>query len=96
VLGLGLAAVFPVLVSATPARHGADKAHTVIGYQLAAASLGGTALVGVAGLVAGHLGLLALSPFFTGAAVALLICVELTAIAARRRSPEREPTGRGR
>jgi fucose permease len=86
VMGLGLAAVFPSLVSVTPARHGAQRAHAVIGYQLAASSVGGTALAGLAGLVAGHLGLLALGPYLTGTAVALLVGVELTAVAARHQS----------
>jgi len=85
-LGLGLAAIFPALVSATPARHGAGRAHAVIGYQLAAASLGGAALAGLAGLVAGHLGLLALGPYFAGAAIVLLVGVELTGVAARHPS----------
>jgi fucose permease len=87
-LGLGLAAVFPALVSATPARHGLDRANTVIGYQLAAAGVGGTALAGLAGLVASRLGLLALGPYLTGGAAFLLVAVELTAIVARRPSVE--------
>jgi fucose permease len=85
-LGLGLAAVFPSLVSATPSRHGARRAHAVIGYQLAAAGVGGAAIAGMAGLVAGHLGLLALGPYLTGVAAALLVGVELTGVAARNHS----------
>jgi fucose permease len=84
VLGLGLAAMFPTLVSLTPARHGADRAHAVIGYQLAAAGVGGAALAALAGLIAGHLGLAAIAPYLALGAFALAALVELTAVAARQ------------
>ena len=83
VLGLGLAAVFPVLVSRTPNWHGTGRAHAVIGYQLAAASVGGAALAALAGLIAGHLGLSALGPYLAGITAGLLVLVELTAMAGR-------------
>lgn len=72
VTGLGLAGLFPALVSLTPFRLGADRAAAAIGYQFAAATLGSTVLVGAAGLVAQFIGIGALVPFFVAVAVALV------------------------
>jgi len=43
-LGLGLAGIFPTLVSVTPAWVGADRSPSIIGYQIAASSLGAASL----------------------------------------------------
>jgi fucose permease len=86
-LGLGLAAVFPTLVSLTPDRHGTGRAHAVIGYQLAAASVGGAALAALAGLVAGRLGTAALGPYLASTAAGLVVMMEVTAVVARRPKP---------
>jgi fucose permease len=72
VTGLGLAGLFPALVSLTPFRLGADRAAAAIGYQFAAATLGSTCIVGAAGLAAQFIGIGALVPFFAACAVALV------------------------
>lgn len=61
VAGLGFAAVFPTLVSITPARLGRERSTKAMGYQLAAANLGAAMVPWVLGLVAGVRGLEALA-----------------------------------
>jgi fucose permease len=62
VAGLGLAAVFPMLVTLTPARIGLTRSTRSMGYQLAAANLGAAVLPWTLGLVAQARGLEALGP----------------------------------
>jgi fucose permease len=62
ITGLGLAAIFPGLVSLTPARIGRDRSTTTVGYQLAAATLGVAIVPWVLGVVAESRGLEALAP----------------------------------
>lgn len=62
VAGLGLAAIFPTLVSLTPLRIGRDRSTRMVGYQLAAASLGIATLPWVLGLFAEAQGLSVLGP----------------------------------
>ena len=50
VAGFGLGPVFPTVVALTPRRVGTTRSHAVIGYQLAAATLGGSVLSAAAGL----------------------------------------------
>jgi fucose permease len=76
VLGAGLAAVFPTLVSLTPAAVGTDRTGRAVGYQLAAASVGGTALTAATGVVLQQAGLELLGPLLL-AMVAGLAAVEL-------------------
>lgn len=72
--GLGFAAVFPTLVSITPARLGRERSTKAMGYQLAAANLGAAMVPWVLGLVAGARGLeaLAVSLFVATVAFALV------------------------
>jgi fucose permease len=56
-MGLAAAAVFPSLIAVTPARFGADRASTIIGFQVAAASLGITGLPALSGVLAARVGL---------------------------------------
>jgi fucose permease len=49
ILGLGLAGIFPTLVALTPAWVGVDRSPSVIGYQIAASSLGAASLPWVVG-----------------------------------------------
>lgn len=56
IAGLGLAAVFPTLVALMPDRVGARHSAGVIGWSIAAASLGGTAVAALAGLLADRRG----------------------------------------
>jgi fucose permease len=71
-LGLALAPVFPLLIAETPARVGPAIAAHAIGLQVAAFYLGAAVLPGLAGLLAGRLGLDALGPFLLGTALGLL------------------------
>jgi fucose permease len=71
ILGLSLAGVFPTLVTLTPSRVGTDSTPTVIGYQIAAASLGGAALPWVAGRLVAASSLESLGPYLLGCAVAM-------------------------
>ncbi|HUY30950.1 MAG TPA: MFS transporter [Acidimicrobiales bacterium] len=77
VLGASLAPVFPALVALTPARVGAARAHRVIGWQIAAAGVGGAAVSAATGLVLQRAGLGAYPPVLavTAAAVVLLALV---------------------
>jgi fucose permease len=50
--GLGMAAIFPTLVALTPDRLGPHRSTAVIGWSIAAASLGGTAVAALAGRLA--------------------------------------------
>lgn len=61
-LGAGLAAVFPTLVWLTPARVGARRTSHTVGYQIAAAYVGGTVLPALAGPMLQGWGLEALGP----------------------------------
>jgi fucose permease len=61
-LGLGLAAIYPTLVSLTPRRVGHGRAPRAIGYQVAAAVVGFAVLPAAFGLVAEAAGLELLGP----------------------------------
>ncbi len=80
VLGLGLAAVFPSLVALTPQRLGADRAPSVIGYQVAAAAVGAAALPSLFGILAEHFGLELLGPILL-VGLALLALLHRWAVA---------------
>ncbi|HEY7138229.1 MAG TPA: MFS transporter [Acidimicrobiia bacterium] len=69
--GLGLAAIFPVLVALTPARVGPDRAPKAIGLSIAAAALGGPALTALAGAVASAYGVEAIAVVLVAAGGAL-------------------------
>ncbi len=56
-LGLGVAPIFPGLMSRTPARLGADHAAHAIGFQVSAATIGGAALPAWAGVLAQYVSL---------------------------------------
>ena len=81
-IGFALAPVFPALVLLTPARMGAERAAAAIGYQLAAGTLGGAALAGLAGVVLQHVGLESLGPYVLALAVVQLGLQAATARAA--------------
>jgi fucose permease len=70
-LGLALAPVYPLLISATPARVGAAHTTRAIGFQVAAFYVGTAALPGTAGILARHAGLEVLGPFLLVTAFAL-------------------------
>ncbi len=72
ITGLALAAIFPTLVSRTPAWIGAARTPAVIGWQVAAGGLGSAALPACAGLLSQANGLEALGPFLFGLSVVML------------------------
>jgi len=56
-LGLGLAPIFPCLMSRTPARLGKDYAAHAVGFQVSAATIGGAAIPAAAGQLAQRISL---------------------------------------
>jgi fucose permease len=82
-LGFSLAPMFPSFMSLTPARMGPQHAANTVGFQVAAAMLGGAAFVSGFGLLAGRVGLEALGPSL------LVLASLLTAVFLRLdRSPQ--------
>ena len=75
-IGFSLAPIFASLVSLTPGRVGREHAESVIGFQIAAASLGGAALVGLVGVVGGAVGLEAIGAAIVALAGLLLVLYE--------------------
>lgn len=61
ITGLGLAPIFPTLVTLTPQRIGRDRSTYSIGYQLAAATIGASAVPWLIGLVGERAGFQALA-----------------------------------
>ncbi len=70
-LGLSLAGVFPTLVTLTPSRIGSERTTVMVGYQLAAASVGAAALPWLVGRVVAVSSLASVAPFLLGASVAM-------------------------
>lgn len=77
-MGLAEAPIFPVLVSDTSRRVGAMHANNTIGFQIAAASLGGVSLSGLTGVLAERIGLEVTGPFLLIAALILFALHEAT------------------
>jgi fucose permease len=76
-LGISLAPMFPSFISLTPARMGPTHAANTVGYQIAAAMLGGAAFVSIFGLMADQFGLETLGPFLLVIAVLLPFVSEI-------------------
>jgi fucose permease len=72
VAGLGFAAVFPALVALTPARVGTVRSAAVIGWSVAAASVGGAAASALGGVLADRAGPDALAVLFVVATAVLV------------------------
>ena len=75
VIGGALAGVFPALVALTPSRVGEEMARHVIGWQIGAANIGGSAISAVFGAVFQHYGLRNFGPALVVAAVLTLLGV---------------------
>jgi hypothetical protein len=75
-LGWSLAPIFPLLVSATPARVGAAHTANAVGFQVGAASFGVATLPGSAGLLAARFGLEVVGPFLIAASVVMLLAYQ--------------------
>ena len=76
-MGLALAPIYPLLVSATPRRLGAENAANAIGFQVSAASLGIAALPGFAGVLAQRSDLEVIGPFLLVASVVMFLLHEV-------------------
>lgn len=76
-LGIALSALFPVLLSVTPARVGPAMTANFVGYQLAAGTIGGGGLPAATGIVLQAVGVLSLGPLMVlmAAATAVLYAV---------------------
>ncbi|WP_425615587.1 sugar MFS transporter [Anatilimnocola sp. NA78] len=70
-IGLGLAPIFPCLMSRTPARLGTNYAAHAIGFQVSAATFGGAAITASGGLLAEYVNLSAVGYF--GVLLAVMI-----------------------
>lgn len=73
VAGIGFSAVFPTMVSLTPARIGRVNSTRVIGFQLAAANVGAATVPWILGVLAEQAGLGALTPGLMAFVVALAV-----------------------
>jgi len=80
-MGMALAPQFPLLISATPGYLGQRHAANGVGFQVAAASLGGAVLPALIGVLARARGLEVLGPFLL---VVMLIMAALFELLARR------------
>jgi fucose permease len=76
-MGLALAPQFPLLISATPGYLGPRHANNGVGFQVAAASLGGALLPSLIGVLARARGLEVLGPFLFIAALVMTALFEL-------------------
>lgn len=76
-IGSFSAPIFASLISLTPARVGAGHADNAIGFQVAAAGLGGAALTGLVGVVARAVGLESVGAAVVLFTVALLLLFEV-------------------
>ncbi|MBV9786755.1 MAG: MFS transporter [Chloroflexi bacterium] len=76
-LGLSLAPMFPSLISLTPGRMGPAHAANTVGFQIAAATLGGAILLSSFGLLADQFGLEQLGPFLLAVAVLMTLVFEI-------------------
>jgi hypothetical protein len=75
VLGLGMSAVFPTVVSLTPSWVGADRAPIAIGMQIAGSAVGGLGFPLVIGRLARRSGLEVVGPVITAGVVALVLLI---------------------
>jgi fucose permease len=82
--GLGLAAIYPSLMTRTPQRLGKEIAAHAIGFQVGAAMLGAAALPSLTGLVAQHIGLNFVAATLLVMAVGVFLLHELVVVTTAR------------
>jgi fucose permease len=82
--GLGLAAIYPCLMTRTPQRLGTALAVHAIGFQVSAAMLGGAALPSVSGVLAERFGLETIAAAAVGLALVVLLLHESLLLSSRR------------
>jgi fucose permease len=96
-LGFSFAGVFPTLVALTPAWVGKQRAQTVIGFQIAAASAGTALMPWVAGLIIDEVGLESLGPYLVALAVLMATLnwvIDRSAVSQGRVEHARSPASR--
>jgi fucose permease len=76
--------VFPLEILLTPRRFGAALTATVVGFEIAAANVGGAVVPGLIGLAVGRAGLGVIPPLLVVNALVLWAAIEML----RRQSPE--------
>jgi fucose permease len=84
-MGLSLSAIFPTLTADTPKRVGSSHASNTIGLQTGAASVGFAILPGLAGYLAGRMGLEIIAPLLAISALLMNITNECALWLVRRR-----------
>lgn len=84
--GLALAPIFPSLIATTPARLGEAHTANAVGFQVAAAVLGGAVVPAAIGMLAGMMGLEVVGPSLLITACLLLVLHE--ALASRSRATD--------
>jgi fucose permease len=89
-MALGLAPVFPCLMTRTPQRLGPAIATHAVGFQVGAAMIGAAAMPGVVGVIGDAWGLWTVGPAALGLACVLLVLHE----ALLRRAPGAPQTGK--
>ena len=82
--GLGLAAIYPCLMTSTPRRLGSALAVHAIGFQVSAAMLGAAALPSVSGVLAERFGLETVATATVGMAFVVLLLHESLLLPSRR------------
>lgn len=88
-IGFCFAPIFASLISLTPARVGAEHADSAIGFQIAAAGLGGAALTGLIGLLTRPFGLEVIGASIFAATLVLLASYEWMMRRARQSAARR-------
>lgn len=83
-MGFALAPIFPTLIAGTLGRVGSPHAANTIGFQIAAAGLGGSMLTSVVGVLADSISLEIIGLCVFVMAVALLLTYELIELVARK------------
>lgn len=94
VVGLGLAPIFPTLVTLTPQRIGRDRSTHSIGYQLAAATVGGSVIPWIIGLIGERKGFQALAGSIFVVCVVLAVVLMISERDARITDDGGVPLGR--
>ena len=74
VMGASIAPVFPALVTLTPRRIGISRTHRAIGWQVAAANVGGASVSALIGVILQHEGLRTLGACLFVIAILTIVC----------------------
>jgi fucose permease len=83
ILGLSLAPMFPLLIGLTPGRAGSAAVSHLVGFQIAAASVGAIVLSGGAGFVVDRTGIESIGAIVLGCVIAFVVVNEFVERATR-------------